>query len=311
MEDDRRFIPSITALRTLEAAARCGSFSRAAEELGVTQTAVSHQMRQLEAQLGLELFHRAGSGITPTEAAHRYMPAVRAALGILADATEAVVSSNQDDVLTIGTFATLGIKWLMPMLPAFRAANPSISLRLSAREVFDSENVGLTDIEIRWGDGQWPGTSSDLLFPDVLLPVAAPAWLAENEPIRQPADFTRHPIIWSGPGFRRREDWPAWLRGVGCAGLDLPVSITFEYALPAQEAAAQGLGIALGRQGFIDHDVALGRLSPALDLPVPTGKGYFLITPPQEQAPSKTRRFREWILDVTASQRSGRPSFSQ
>jgi LysR family glycine cleavage system transcriptional activator len=292
----RNFLPSLGALQVLEAAARHGSFTRAAEELNVTQTAVSHQIKGLENQLGVRLFVRERNTLRLTDTAKSYLPAVRAAIATLSEATEALVRREQDSVLTVSVFATLALKWLIPRLASFRAKHPDISLRMSASTAFGDFDSTTYDVGIRWGHGDWSGLRADELFPEIIFPVCNPSLLAHN-PLREPADLARHSIIGSGSSFLLRDDWQRWLRKAGCADLKLEASITFEYALPALEAAAAGLGIALGRPPIIDADIAAGRLIRPFETQVVTGAGYYLVSATNVANRPKVMKFRNWLLE--------------
>jgi LysR family glycine cleavage system transcriptional activator len=292
----RNFLPSLGALQVLEAAARHGSFTRAAEELNVTQTAVSHQIKGLENQLGVRLFVRERNTLRLTDTAKSYLPAVRAAIATLSEATEALVRREQDSVLTVSVFATLALKWLIPRLAGFRAKHPDISLRMSASTAFGDFDSTTYDVGIRWGHGDWSGLRADELFPEIIFPVCNPSLLAHN-PLREPADLARHSIIGSGSSFLLRDDWQRWLRKAGCADLKLEASITFEYALPALEAAAAGLGIALGRPPIIDADIAAGRLIRPFETQVVTGAGYYLVSATNVANRPKVMKFRNWLLE--------------
>ncbi len=294
----RNFLPSLGALQILEAAARHGSFTRAAEELNITQTAVSHQIKSLESQLGVRLFIRDRNTLRLTDTAKNYLPSVRSAIATLSEATDSLVRREQDSVLTLSVFATLALKWLIPRLPKFRARHPGIALRISASTAFGDFDSTTYDVGIRWGHGDWPGLRADALFPEVIFPICNPSILANN-PLREPADLARHTIIGSGSSFLLRDDWQRWLRKAGCADLKLEATITFEYALPAMEAAASGLGIALGRPPIVNADIAAGRLTRPFETQVVTGAGYYLVSAINVANRPKVMEFRDWLLSET------------
>ena len=292
----RNFLPSLGALQILEAAARHGSFTRAAEELNITQTAVSHQIKSLESQLGVRLFIRERNALRLTDTAKGYLPAVRSAIATLSEATDTLVRREQNSVLTVSVFATLAIKWMIPRLGQFRAKHPGITLRMSATTAFSDFDSTTYDVGVRWGHGDWPGLRADELFPEVIFPVCHPSLLAIN-PLREPTDLAHHSIIASGSSFLLRDDWQRWLRKAGCADFKLEASITFEYSLPALEAAASGLGVALGRPPFIDADIAAGRLMRPFETQVETGAGYYLVSAINVANRPKVMHFRDWLLE--------------
>lgn len=293
----RHFLPSLIALRAFEASARHGSFTRAADELNVTQTAVSHQIRTLEELIGVRLFIRYRNTLKLTAAAEAYLQSVRSVIALLAQATETVTHAELDTVLTINALATFAIKSLIPRLGTFRTRHPKIRLRISANASLDEFDRKPSDIAIKFGHGTWPGMRVDRLFPQVVYPVCSPALLDGPVPLSSPADLARHTIIRSGFSFLFEDAWPVWLRAAGLGDMPIESPLTFEYSLPAIEAAAEGLGIALGRDPFIDPYVAAGRLICPFDLRVATGSGMFIVSPMETAGRPKVRAFRDWILD--------------
>jgi LysR family glycine cleavage system transcriptional activator len=302
----RHFLPSLGALRAFEVAARHASFTRAADELSITQTAVSHQIKTLEEQLGVKLFIRHRNTLQLTDAAQRYLPAVRSAIETLSDATDSLVKMEQDSILTVSTLATFAVKCLIPRLGSFTKLYPEIMLRIAASVSFGEFNRKTHDLAIRWGDGDWPGMRVDKIFSEEIFPVCSPALLEGPVPLREPADLARHPIIRNGFSFLFRDDWPAWLGAAGVGGLELSAALTFEFALPAMEAAAQGLGVALGRSPFVDEDLRSGRLVRPFDLSVRTRAAYYLVCPRETANRAKIKAFRNWLLDAVATE--GGPS---
>jgi LysR family glycine cleavage system transcriptional activator len=174
---------SLNGLRAFEAAAQHLSFTQAASELNVTQTAISHQIKRLEQELGVRLFVRQNRALTLTPEASEYLPGVRAAFNDLRLATDRLLRKDDDRVLTVSTLASLAAKWL-PRLSAFQEAHPGIDVRITTSTSlvdFQRDNV---DAAIRYGRGQWPGVRADWLMADEVFPVCSPALLAENKPLR-------------------------------------------------------------------------------------------------------------------------------
>src|SRR5271165_1062537 len=188
-------LPSLNGLRAFEAAARHLSFTLAAAELNVTQTAISHQIKRLEEELGLRLFIRKNRALALTPKAKDYLPGVRAAFNDLRLATDRVLRKDDDNVLTISTLASLAAKWLLPRLSTFQEAHPGIDVRIttSANLVdFQRDNV---DAGIRYGRGQWPGVRADWLMADELFPVCSPALVNGNKPLQCPQDLKDHVLL--------------------------------------------------------------------------------------------------------------------
>src|SRR5271165_1662477 len=209
-------LPSLNGLRAFEAAARQLSFTRAAGELHVTQTAISHQIRRLEEQLGIVLFERRTRELRLTREAAAYLPAVQAAFEGLRQATARLQRPNRDALLTVSTTASLAAKWLVTRVAAFQDVNPGIEVRIttSAHLVdFRREEI---DLAVRYGRGHWPGLRVRWLMAEDIFPVCSPALLRAAKPLRQPADLVHHTLLHATAS---REDWQLWLTAAG-----LPVS---------------------------------------------------------------------------------------
>src|SRR5581483_10212898 len=209
-------LPSLAGLRAFEAAARHLSFTRAAQELNVTQTAVSHLIRRLEEQLGVRLFLRRNRALELTREAAAYLPAVRGAFEDLRRATNRLRRSERDGLLTVSTTASLAAKWLVTRVAAFQAANPGIEVRISTSSHlvdFQREEV---DMAVRYGRGIWPGLRTDWLMAEDMFPVCSPSLLGGEHPLREPEDLEHHTLLHATVS---REDWQLWLTAAG-----LPVS---------------------------------------------------------------------------------------
>src|ERR1700716_1640465 len=185
-------LPSLNGLRAFEAAARHLSFTNAASELNVTQTAISHQIRRLEQELGIRLFVRQNRALALTPQARDYLPGVRAAFNDLKLATDRLLRRDDDQVLTVSTLASLAAKWLLPRLSTFQEAHPDIDVRTPRSASFVDFRPGNVDAAIRYGRGHWPGLRADWLMADQLFPVCSPALLAGKKPVRQAEDPGGH-----------------------------------------------------------------------------------------------------------------------
>jgi LysR family glycine cleavage system transcriptional activator len=177
-------LPSLNGLRAFEAAARHLSFTVAASELNVTQTAISHQIRRLEEELGIRLFVRQNRALTPE--AREYLPGIRAAFNDLRLATDRLLRRNDDHVLTISTLASLAAKWLLPRLAAFQEAHPGIDVRITTSTSLVDFRTADVDAAIRYGRGHWAGLRADWLMADELFPVCSPVLLEGDRPLRCP-----------------------------------------------------------------------------------------------------------------------------
>ncbi len=292
-------LPSLNGLQVFEAAARHLSFTRAAAELNVTQTAVSHQIRRLEEQLGLRLFIRRNRALALTTEARDYLPAVRAAFEDLRRATSRLLRQKRDDVLTVSTTMSLAAKWLVPRLGDFQDAHPGIEVRIttSMRLVdFRREEI---DVAIRYGRGRWPGLRADWLMAEDILPVCSPALLAGDKPLRIPSDLSAHTLLHVDT---IRDEWPLWLTAAGLpAGFTSLRNLTFDERLMALQAAMDGLGVALGRTRIVEADIAAGRLVAPFDtLTVAADAGYYLVRPLETAEVPRIALFRAWLTSAAA-----------
>ncbi len=294
----KRWLPPLNSLRTFEAAARHRSFTRAAEELNVTQTAVSHQIRTLEERLGLKLFDRRGRTLRLTDAARGYLPSVRSAFDQLHDATERLIGPNPETTLTVNTLTTFAAKWLVPRLGGFQDLHPEISVRIAtsmASVDFDRDDV---DVAIRYGRGDWPGLRADRLIREDIFPVCSPKLLEGPHPLGQPDDLARHTLL-HVVGFR--EDWRVWLTAANVDGVDSASGLKFDLALTALQAAIDGVGVALGRTALVERDLAAGRLVAPFDISLPIEAAYYVVAPEQTADRPQIKAFREWLITTLAS----------
>ena len=289
----KRWLPSLNGLRTFEAAARHRSFTRAAEELGVTQTAVSHQIRTLEERLGLKLFDRRGRALRLTEAAESYLPSVRSAFDELHDATDRLIRRDADATLTVSTLPSFAAKWLIPRLGEFQDRHPDISIRITtsmARVDFDRDDV---DVAIRYGRGDWPGVRLDRLVGEDIFPVCSPKLLDGPHPLRRPDDLASHTLL-HVVGFL--QDWQVWLTAANVDHADPSSGPRFDLIINALQAAIDGLGVALGRTALVEGDLAAGRLVAPFDISLPSEAAYYAVAPEQTADRPKIEAFREWLI---------------
>ena len=289
----KRWLPSLNGLRAFEAAARHQSFTRAAEELNVTQTAVSHQIRTLEERLGLKLFDRRGRALRLTEAAKNYLPSVRSAFDELYDATERLIRRDGDTTLTVSTLTSFAAKWLVPRLGGFQDLHPEISIRITTSTApvdFDRDDV---DVAIRYGRGDWPGLRVDRLIREDIFPVCSPKLLDGPYPLGRPDDLASHTLL-HVVGFR--EDWQVWLTAAKVDGVDPSSGLKFDLIMNALQAAIDGLGVALGRTALVEGDLATGRLVAPFDISLPIEAAYYVVAPERTADRPKIEAFRDWLI---------------
>lgn len=272
------------------------SFTKAAEELNVTQTAVSHQIRRLEAELGVALFLRLNGGLALSEDGQAYLPGVRAAFQALRFSTEQLLESRDKSVLTVSTLVSVASKWLLPRLPSFQQAFPAIDVRISASTELVDFAKSAIDAAIRYGRGDWQGLRADFLMSDEVFPVCSPA-LAKT--LCAPADLANHTLLQvSGV---TAGDWSAWLRAAGQPPqLAEGPRMTFDLAMMAVQAAVCGQGVCIGRSTYVEDDLRAGRLVAPFGLRLKDELGFYLVTPRETAESKKIVAFRTWLLALLA-----------
>ncbi|MEW6643248.1 MAG: transcriptional regulator GcvA [Pseudomonadota bacterium] len=296
-------LPSLNGLRAFEAAARHLSFTHAAAELNVTQTAISHQIRRLEEELGLQLFVRKNRALTLTPAARDYLPGIRAAFQDLRLATDRLLRRDASPVLTVSTLASFAAKWLLPRLATFQEAHPGIDVRITTSTEMVDFSKDDVDAAIRYGRGHWSGLQATWLTADELFPVCSPALLRGDHPLRQPEDLARYVLLHTSSSG---DDWRLWLTAAG-----LPTDLArhgpiFDLNLMTVQAAIDGLGVAIGRTSYVQDDIDKGRLVVPFDITLPADAGFYLVAPLTSADNPKISAFREWL--VTVAKRGDQPS---
>jgi LysR family glycine cleavage system transcriptional activator len=292
----KRSLPPLNGLRAFEAAARHMSFTDAAEELSVTQAAISHQVRGLEQRLGLKLFVRRNRSLLLSEAGQAYLPAVRSAFDQLNEATEKLLQKDKGGHLTVTTTASFAMKWLVPRLGGFQRANAEIDVRISTGTGlvdFSREDV---DIGIRYGRGQWPNLMAERLVSEDVMPVCAPSLVKGPNGLKKPADLKRFTLLHIG-SFP--DDWQVWLTAAGVKGVDASRGVTFDFALAGYQAAMDGLGVALGRNPLVEPDLKAGRLVVPFEFKRSSDFAYYLVYPPEAIRRRKIKAFRDWIVSLS------------
>ena len=288
-------LPSLNGLRAFEAAARHLSFTKAAEELNVTQTAISHQIKRLEEELGLKLFVRQNRTLALTAEARDYLPGIRAAFQDLRLATERLKRKENANMLVVSTLTSFAAKWLMPRLSKFQQQHPAIDVRVTtSTELTDFARDGV-DVGIRYGHGKWPGLRSDWLMTEEMFPVCSPALLQGAHPIRRPEDLAHHTLLYTSRDME--DDWRLWLTAAGVkADILKQPGLTFDMIFMSVQAAIDGQGVAIGRTAFVEGDLAAGRLVAPFDVKLPIDVGFYLVCPEAAADTPKIIAFRDWLI---------------
>lgn len=286
-------VPPLPAIRCFEAAARLQNFTRAAEELGMTQAAVSYQIKILEDRVGSPLFIREARGVTLSEIGRRLAPAVSEAFAQLRAAFDDL-HETADNILSITATGTFATNWLVPHLGAFQLAHPGIAVRLDAsNRLADFARDGI-DVGIRSGHGAWPGLRADALFAAAYSPMLSPLLLQKAGPLETPADLLGLPLIDPTDSW-----WTDWFVAAGVAAPDLSKrkEMRVENQQLAGRAALTGQGVAILMPAFYSEELADGRLVQPFPLVREAAEmHYWLVYPEARRHAQKVRAFRDWIL---------------
>ncbi len=291
-----RRLPALNALKSFEAAARHESFTRAAEELFVTQGAVSHQVKALEQELGVKLFNRERQRLVITESGRQYLAVLRDAFDRIAIGTERLTQRRNAGALTISTSPDFAAKWLVHRLGRFSAAHPEIDLTVSAtmhHVDFAREEV---DLAVRHGDGHWPGLHVERLCAEQLFPVCSPKLVAGRQRLSRPADVLKFPIL----HLESSREWARWLAAAGVADADRVRGPVLNRASMLIDAAAAGQGIALARTTLAAWDLLDGRLVRPFRQALRLANSYWIVCPQATAILPKVKKARDWLLAEAA-----------
>jgi LysR family transcriptional regulator of beta-lactamase len=275
----------LNALRAFEASARHLSFTRAAAELCVTQAAVSHQVKALEARLGVSLFRRLARGLVLTDEGQALLPVLTDSFDRMARAMQRFQAGAVREILTVGVVGTFAVRWLLPRLPAFREAHPLIELRLlTHNNKVDLAAEGL-DFAIRFGEGDWHGVRAEEILTAPLTPLCTPRLAARLE---SPRDLSSLPLLRS----YRREEWPAWFAAVGVEPPS-PSGPVFDSLSLTVHAATQGVGVVLAPPVMFGRELHTRQLIQPFPTTVEAG-GYWLTSLRSRPMSGAMEAFRAW-----------------
>ena len=308
-------LPPLNALRAFEAAGRRLSFAMAAKELHVTPAAISHQLKGLEDYLGQRLFRRLKRGLELTRAGQVLLPKLSEGFERLADAVEDMRSIEEEGTLAVSAATSFATRWLAPRLHRFVSAHPDLDVRINAstRLIDPSKDelasgdaaagspVEDADIVVRFGTGDYPGFRVDKLLSVAVTPMCSPRLLKSGLPLKTPADLKQHVLIHDNV---RYDDggplWDAWFEAAGLPKMATSHGLRFSHALLALEAAADGMGVAMGMPVLAGSDLASGRLVAPLPLSLPLKFGYFIVSGADTAERADVIAFRDWLFEEAA-----------
>jgi LysR family transcriptional regulator, glycine cleavage system transcriptional activator len=291
-----RQLPPLNPLRAFEVAARHSSFTRAADDLFVTPSAVSHQVKALEEHLGIPLFLREAKTLTLTAAGRSYLPAVQQAFQLLADATRQL-GAELAPVLRVDIPPTFAAKWLIPRLDRFVKAHPEIDIRVSTHSGPPDFARDDYDLAIRFGRGHHPDVHSELCLSVSVFPVCSPVLMEGPHPLRAPSDLRHHTLLHDASTYAdgSNPDWAAWLRHAGVEGLDASRGLSFTPSHLVINAAIDGLGVALAKDSWVEQDLAQGRLARPFDIALPVESAYYMLFPKHRAKDVRIATFANWL----------------
>lgn len=292
-------LPPLNPLRAFEAAGRHESFISAAEELHVTPSAISHQIKPLERFLEVELFWRERRQVSLTPSGARYLFDVRDAFERISSATARLRRSREEGPLTVSAAPSFATGWLVPRLAIFQMTHPTIEIRLvSSIEVTDFHRSDL-DVAIRTGNGDRPGLCSHMIICEDTVPVCSPALTRGADALLEPAGPERLTLLQQIP---RMGEWRSWLNAAGAPDVESEGGLSFQDGAMAIEAAIAGLGVALASRHVVEHHLNDGRLVIPFDQTLPSENGYYLVYPKSRENEPKITAFREWLMSEISSQ---------
>jgi len=287
-----RKIPPLNALKAFEAAARHCSFTRAAEELNVTQAAVSQQVKLLEARLDVELFQRKPHGLMLTDAGQHYLPRLTQAFELISSGTSSIHQDRSYQRLTIRTSSSFASQWLVPRIEDYSQEHPHVDLRISAQDNDPQFFLEDADLEIRHDHRCPDGMDGFLLLKEKVMPVCSPRLLHGKQPIREPADLLAHRLLHIN---YYPEDWPNWFRLAGLPDADCHRGHRFDQSVLTMQAAISGQGVALGRSPIVANAIMNGLLVAPFEQHIVADGGYWVYYPASRPLSDTASQFIGWL----------------
>lgn len=293
-----RKIPPLNALKSFEAAARHLSFTKASDELFVTQAAVSHQIKALEEFLGIKLFLRKNRSLLLTEEGQSYFLDIKDIFSSLVDATNKLLAKGAKGVVTVCLPPSFAIHWLVPRLSQFSELQPDIDVRIKASEHDTEELTDDVDIAVYYGKGQWPDLHADLIHRDSLAPVCSPLLIKEDKPLYELSDLRNYTLLHDSS----RQNWCEWIRQFGITGVNVNQGPIFSHSTMVNQAAVLGQGIALAHSFLVQPEIDAGRLMYPFKERLMSRKSFYLVCRESQAELGKIVAFRDWLLAVVKAE---------
>ncbi|MFO6422899.1 transcriptional regulator GcvA [Motilimonas sp. KMU-193] len=287
-------LPPLKALKTFESAARHLSFTRAAQELFVTQAAVSHQIKALEDYLGLKLFQRRNRALLLTEEGQSYFLDLKEIFANLNHATEKLLARTATGALTVSLQPSFAIQWLVPRLVKFSEQYPEIDVRIKAVDADEGLLRDGVDLAIYYGKGNWPNLRCHKLHTEYILPMCSPDLLKGPKKLESPQDLSRHTLLHD----TSRKDWKTWMKKVGVNATNVNQGPIFSHSSMVLQAAIHGQGIALGHNVLAKPELDAGRLVCPFNEVLESKKCHYLVCEESQAELGKIAAFRDWMIKL-------------
>jgi LysR family glycine cleavage system transcriptional activator len=287
-------LPPLNALKAFEASARQLSFTRAAEELFVTQAAISHQIKSLEEFLGIKLFMRKNRALLLSEEGQAYYLDIKDVFNTINDATERLLARGAKGSITVSTQPSFAIQWLVPRLNAFNTLHPDIDVRIKAVDQPESSLTEDVDVAIYYGRGHWADIHAEQLQKEYLVPVCSPLLLQGKKPLEKVEDLINHTLLHD----TSRRDWKRWFKQVGVKATNVNHGPIFSHSAMVVQAALHGQGVALAHSFLARPDIDSGRLICPFEEVLESKNAYYVVCRERQVDLGKIAAFREWVLDT-------------
>lgn len=309
-------LPPLNSLRAFEVAARLLSVTKAAAEMNVTPSAISHHIKALETYYGVSLFNTSRRKLKLTEAGRNFLPRLSEGFNRLVAASNALHDLRSDRSLTVVVSGSLAVKWLVPRLPKFNHHFPDLAVRVVAQNLMHDRtekdlNSGDVDVVIRFGPGHYPGYFVQRLMSDDVFPVCSPKIVTKRKPLSSPTDLRHHPLIHDEGYMHYKEeslrfhttfpDWRMWCDAAGVGMSELPRGPTFTTSAMAVQAALDGQGVVLGRSSMVFDDLTAGRLIKPFDLSITNLFAYYCICLESSAKRPEVMAFQDWLREIASA----------
>ncbi|HBY38522.1 MAG TPA: transcriptional regulator [Alteromonas sp.] len=295
-----RRLPPLNALKAFEAAARHLSFTRAADELFVTQAAVSHQIKALEEFLSLKLFIRRNRTLLLTEEGQAYFLELKDIFKNLQDATERLLARGSKGAITVATPPSFASQWLVPRISKFSLAYPDIDVRLKAVDFDEGFLADDIDVAIYYGRGRWSGIQAEKLHTEFLTPLCSPSLFQGSKPLNSLADLKHHVLLHDSS----RAIWKMWLKHFNVFGVNVNQGPVFSHSMMVMQAAALGQGIALGNSVLAKPELDAGRLIMPFEEKLESRDAYYLVCHEGQAEMGKISAFRDWVMNLVQEEQA-------